>query len=50
MITDLNSVDPHGNTIAREGVDRCWCGSKYWLDDRCIDCDTAVTSTLVKRP
>jgi hypothetical protein len=27
-----------GNTIRREGVDRCLCGCKYWEHDRCIDC------------
>jgi hypothetical protein len=26
------------NTRAREGVDRCSCGSKYWEGDRCVDC------------
>lgn len=31
------------NTIAREGVDRCPCGAKYWEGDRCVDCGTHVT-------
>lgn len=42
-IIDLSKVDRRGNKIAREGVDRCACGSKYWMDDRCIDCDAPVT-------
>jgi hypothetical protein len=32
-----------GNTIAREGADRCFCGCKYWENDRCIDCGTHIT-------
>lgn len=32
-----------GNTIAQEGVDRCWCGCKYWENDRCIDCNTHIS-------
>lgn len=31
-----------GNRFADEGLDRCVCGSKYWENDRCIDCDTHV--------
>lgn len=23
---------------AQEGCDRCECGSKYWENDRCVDC------------
>lgn len=30
--------DQHGNTVAVEGCTRCWCGCKYWEQDRCIDC------------
>ena len=29
----------HGNLLAREGVDRCGCGAKYWEHDRCVSCD-----------
>lgn len=36
-------LEPQPNMIAREGVDRCACGSKYWEDDRCIDCGEHVT-------
>jgi hypothetical protein len=43
MIEDLSKIDRHGNTIAREGVDVCSCGCKYWHDDRCIDCDAHVS-------
>ena len=32
----------HGNTIARDGVDRCDCGCKYWENDRCIDCGASI--------
>jgi len=31
-------VDEHGNKLRREGCDRCFCGSKYWERDRCVDC------------
>lgn len=27
-----------GNYMAIEGVDRCECGSKHWLNDACTDC------------
>ena len=30
--------DIHGNHFRMEGCDRCWCGCKYWENDRCIDC------------
>jgi hypothetical protein len=36
------SADEHGNVYAREGVDRCHCGVKYWENDRCVDCGTEV--------
>jgi hypothetical protein len=26
------------NHLALEGVTRCYCGSKYWEDDLCVDC------------
>ena len=35
--------DKLGNTVALEGCDRCDCGSKYWEDDRCVDCGTHVS-------
>lgn len=35
-------VRNHGNRFAKEGLDRCVCGSKYWEDDRCVDCKTHV--------
>ena len=41
--------DKHGNVIAQEGVDRCWCGSKYWENDRCIDCKTHVSTVANRR-
>lgn len=34
--------DKHGNVVAREGCDRCWCGCKYWERDHCVDCGTHV--------
>lgn len=36
------SVD-NGNVDARDGLDRCACGSKYWAHDCCIDCGTHVS-------
>lgn len=36
-------ADALGNTIAREGLDRCVCGSKYWENNICIDCSMHVT-------
>lgn len=34
----VSAPDQHGNVKRQEGVDRCYCGCKYWEDDRCIDC------------
>lgn len=34
--------DKHNNLIAREGVDRCFCGCKYWENDHCIDCGESI--------
>lgn len=41
-------ADSLGNEVAREGLDRCFCGCKYWEHDVCIDCGTHVTK--VPRP
>lgn len=30
---------------AENGVDRCYCGCKYWENDRCIDCGERVTNS-----
>src|SRR4051794_6518779 len=38
-VTNINL----NNSIAREGYDRCWCGCKYWENDRCTDCGTSIT-------
>ena len=27
-----------GNEERIDGVDRCYCGCKYWEDDTCVDC------------
>lgn len=35
-------MDKHGNAVAKEGADRCFCGCKYWEADRCIDCGTTI--------
>jgi hypothetical protein len=35
-------VDQHGNAVAQEGCDRCFCGCKYWELDRCVDCRTHI--------
>lgn len=37
-MTTTTLYDKHGNKFAREGVDRCECGCKYWENDRCHDC------------
>lgn len=48
-------MDQHGNTVAQEGMDRCFCGCKYWENDKCVDCGTPVrrssqmTKTEVKQ-
>lgn len=39
-------ADVHGNRIAEEGCDRCFCGCKYWELDRCIDCGTHIDKVL----
>lgn len=38
--------DRHNNVVAREGLDVCWCGCKYWELDRCIDCGTKIGWTF----
>jgi len=30
--------DKFGNTQAKEGIHRCWCGCKYWENDVCHSC------------
>lgn len=42
-------MDQHGNRTAREGCDRCYCGCKYWENDKCIDCGTSI-QTCVNDP
>jgi len=32
------AADHDGNVARTNHVDRCWCGCKYWRNDRCIDC------------
>lgn len=31
--------------IAQDGIDKCWCGCKYWQNSRCIDCNTQYRHT-----
>lgn len=31
-------ADALGNVNAREGLDVCGCGCKYWENDQCFDC------------
>jgi len=31
-----------GNETAVEGCDRCFCGCKYWENNKCIDCGTDI--------
>jgi hypothetical protein len=38
---DAAKAAKFGNKVRQHGVDRCWCGSKYWENDRCIDCGGA---------
>ena len=35
-------MDKFGNKAAREGLDRCFCGCKYWENDLCTDCQTHI--------
>lgn len=42
-------MDKHGNVIAKEGCDRCYCGCKYWENDKCIDCDTHISNVEQER-
>lgn len=46
MTTRMTTIDRHGNRVAREGVDRCPCGCKYWEHDRCVDCGAEVELTI----
>ena len=39
------AADKHGNVIALEGATRCDCGSKYWENDRCVDCGSKPPKT-----
>lgn len=39
-----------GNTIAREGYDRCLCGCKYWENDTCVDCGAVVITRVNGEP
>lgn len=32
------SVDEGRAFVRENGVDRCFCGCKYWNNGRCIDC------------
>jgi hypothetical protein len=36
-------MDKFENKIAQEGVDRCFCGCKYWENDHCVDCGESIT-------
>ena len=39
----IQQADEHGNVIAREGIDRCECGSKYWENDKCHSCGADIS-------
>ena len=41
--------DTHGNYLAEEGCDRCFCGVKYWEDDLCVDCGAHIADVLRDR-
>lgn len=38
--------DDNGNVTARDGIDKCSCGVKYWENDHCVDCGSHVTATV----
>jgi hypothetical protein len=38
-------ADTDGNIARQNHVDRCWCGCKYWENDRCIDCGGTEPAT-----
>lgn len=43
----LSSFWPEKDALqAREGCDRCYCGCKYWENDRCIDCGISIRACL----
>jgi hypothetical protein len=44
-----HDADFHADVPARNGVDRCVCGCKYWENGKCIDCGTPVTKEWVNR-
>lgn len=35
-----------GNSVAIEGVTRCYCGAKYWEQDVCVSCGESVNKSL----
>jgi len=39
-------MDKYFNLTAREGVDRCFCGCKYWEYDYCVNCATHIETVL----
>ena len=41
-----HKTDQHGNLWANEGCDRCFCGCKYWENDRCVDCNTRIEDVI----
>ena len=45
----MNTIDKHNNINAREGIDRCGCGCKYWESDRCIDCGTLIEIAKIRQ-
>jgi hypothetical protein len=32
------NIREHNNHVRVDGLDRCYCGCKYWENDTCIDC------------
>lgn len=39
VLSPWTAAEPvHGNRFAREGMDRCGCGAKYWERDHCHSC------------
>lgn len=45
-MTTNNDIATTTNQIAINGEHRCYCGCKYWHNDRCIDCNARVIDAL----
>lgn len=41
----IDAAGPTVPAIPREGIDRCYCGSKYWDGDTCHSCGDTYRPT-----